>query len=235
MYSRISCGLGMALNFSSHWRSAREDSAEKPESTGSSLDVECNHGNATVRPSNNTLAQMIRFIGSSDSLRNRLLRQNFAQHKISNQRETRPFPLIRLDRINNSENEVQDPSAHSPKPDQPEYTEKSQRRCLIRSIVRERDDRRKHENHRDDHAHKENQRAGGMPDQHLQRIKRHEPRIFLHEIKNQRRQKGGENWEHVDQQRHRPLVLGWNRQSSRRRRSGHELSFLDVEDRIVVG
>src|SRR5437016_14026856 len=109
--------------------------------------------------SNIATTQMIRFIGSSDSLRSRLLRQNFTQHKISNQRETRPFPLIRLDRINNSENEVQDPSAHSPKPYQPEDTEKSQWRRLIRGIVRVRDNRRKHENARNDYAHKENQRV----------------------------------------------------------------------------
>src|SRR6266481_10035074 len=133
----------MTLNFSSHWRSAREDSAVKPGSTGSSLDVECNRGNAAGMANNSATAQMSRFIGSSDSLRNRLLGQNFAQHEISNQRETCPFPVIRLDRINNSENEVQDPSAHSPKPDQPEHAEKGQRRRLIRSIGRVRDHRRK--------------------------------------------------------------------------------------------
>src|SRR5260370_4286547 len=141
MYSRISCGLGMALNFSSHWRSSCEDSAEKPESTGSSLEVGCNQGNAAGMASNSATAQTIRLIGSSDGLRNRLLRQNFAQHKISNHRETCPFPLVRLDRVNNSENEVQDPSAHSPKPDQPESTEKRHRSRLTRTILQVLDNR----------------------------------------------------------------------------------------------
>src|SRR5213082_3197711 len=36
MYSRINCGFGTDLNFSSHCRSARELSAENPNSTGSS-------------------------------------------------------------------------------------------------------------------------------------------------------------------------------------------------------
>src|SRR6267154_23005 len=95
----------MALNFSSHWRSACEDSAEKPESTGSSLEIGCNQGNAAGMASNSATAQRIGLIGSSDGLRNRLLRQNLAQHKISNHRETCPFALIRLDRVNNSENQ----------------------------------------------------------------------------------------------------------------------------------
>src|SRR4030095_14354343 len=63
----MSCGLGIALNFSSHWRSARDASAENPNRTGSSPDMECNHGNAAGIPNNTAITQTIRLISSSES------------------------------------------------------------------------------------------------------------------------------------------------------------------------
>src|SRR5205807_5571897 len=93
---------------------------------------------------------------------------------------TRPLSLVRLDRIDDPEDQVQDPTTHAPKPDRAKHAEKSPRRRLIVSVVRLRGNGRKHENERKNHSHKENNRIRGMPEKHLQRMKGHKTRVSFH-------------------------------------------------------
>jgi len=59
---------------------------------------------------------MIRFMGSSDTLGSRFVQAKFyATQNLQSQGKTCPFPLIRLDRVDNSENEVQGPIRPFPK------------------------------------------------------------------------------------------------------------------------
>lgn len=65
-----------------------------------------------------------------------------------------------------------------------------------------------------------------MPDQRLQRMKLHEPRILLHTENHQRPDESGERHQQMRQHRHRPLILRRRFQPRYRTRLARHSSLL---------
>ena len=169
----------------------RDDSAENPESTASSLHTDCRNGSTAAKTSSPANTTRIRFISSSNSSRNWLFAQNPEQYKVPDQWISRPLPVIRLDRIHDSQNQIKHPSTNCPKPDHSKSAEKRQGRWLAGAARWVGGNRRKHKDEHDDDSQKTGQRKRRVPDQHLQRMKRYKARILFQQINHQRRDKTG--------------------------------------------
>src|SRR3981189_2536244 len=115
MYARRFSWLGIALNFSSHCRSARDDSAEKPKSAVSSPVAEPRRGINAANTSKAVVNRNARFIGPPKT-NMKSARDYLVQNPAANQRKCGPFAVVRLNPINNRQDHVRDSAAHCKEP-----------------------------------------------------------------------------------------------------------------------
>src|SRR5262249_32008814 len=120
----------MARIFSSHWRSAREESALKPKSGRSSPAVECKKGNKAIPASKPAAIRDARFMSPPSQFTDSS-EDDISKNPSADQRKLCPLALVCLDPVDDRQGKVDGPAAHAHQPDENKWPEKGKRKGVL--------------------------------------------------------------------------------------------------------